>query len=95
MKAMLVEVNGKRVCLAALSGRDGMSYIHGAVIWSRQDDCEIAMISVVGKSDEEPSVWPLPPIQLTDEVRIRIVETEEKSDPPIKPSTMVSPATKA
>jgi hypothetical protein len=90
MKAMLVEVNGKRVCLAALTGKGN---VHASMRWMREDDLDVAILSVLGIDAGEGAIWPIPPIDVGDEVRIKVVETE-KGDPPLKLSTMVSPATR-
>jgi hypothetical protein len=89
VKAMLVEINGKRVCVAALNGKGN---VNAAIHWWR-DDGEVVMLDVVGIDDGEAAIWPAPHLQFGDEVRIKMIDTE-KGDPPIKQSTMVVPAKK-
>ena len=90
MKAMLVEVNGRRVCLASLAGK---GEVHTNVRWLRKDDHEGMLLTVMGIDGREAAIWPTSPIEIGDEVRIKIVETE-KADSPIKESTKVRPASR-
>jgi hypothetical protein len=91
MKAMLIEVNGKRVCLVSL---DGEGHLHASLSWLREADIEGLHLSVVGAQGREPAIWPISPIQVGDDVRFRIVETD-RADPPLKQSTMVSKTKKS
>ena len=87
---MLVEVNGKRVCLASLAGK---GEVHTNVRWSCNNDHEGMLLTVMGIDGRESAIWPTPPIEVGDEVKVKIVETAN-ADPPIKESTKVRPATR-
>lgn len=76
MKALLVSVNGKRICLAGMP-ETGVLATH--VTWSPRE--QRFAFNVSGLDDGEYRHWKVPAVSVGDEVTIRILEVED-ADPP-------------
>ena len=92
MKALLVEVNGRRVCLAGLSGG---GQVTASLTLSQTEGHEFCLLAVCGVDGNEGAIWPADSpsrdqVRIGDEVKLRVIDTD-KADPRIKQSTQVTP----
>ena len=88
MQALLIQLNGRRHCLAGLPN-GGISALVG---WSGEQSAGPYHIAVYGcdLATNEVALWPAADLQVGDEVTISVVEVD-CSDPP--ECSGVSPAT--
>ncbi len=84
MRALSVSLNEKQLCVAGVGDRGVLSAI---VNWVAGDRGEDLFLQVGGLANGEYSNWvKQKPLQVGDEVRVRIIETES-SDEAIKRTT--------
>jgi hypothetical protein len=86
VKSLLVEINGKRHCIAGLeSGNFGAT-----VSWDQDSPDTPGFLSIIGLSqDRQTAIWPAAILRLDDEVRIRIVDTDA-ADPPMTRDELIA-----
>jgi hypothetical protein len=79
MKALLIHINGQRLCLAGVPNGG----IEASVGLTREQADGPYSIAVYGVDieTEQVSLWPSASLEVGDEVRIAVVEVDE-ADPP-------------
>jgi len=78
VKAILVSVNGKKLCLAGRAGEWPLwAQLH---LWDNPENGKDEL-SVCARGDDDLGVWALADVHVGDEVVIRIVDADEVDAP--------------
>ncbi len=79
MRAFNVQLNGKKLCLAGVRGNGVLSAM---VVWAERGKIENPFIEVGGLANEEQQKWiKQRHLQVGDEIRIRVVESNSVDKP--------------
>ena len=93
MKALLVELNGRRLCLAGIADE---STLFATAMYLSREGSELLSLNVHGvrEVDKDTAIWPIDerprPVNVGDEVKITVVDVE-KVDTPNWPSLSPTP----
>ena len=75
MKAFVVSVNGKRVCVAGVANI-GVLDVH--TVWCRTDSSETLELAIGGmdSTTDEQLEWDAPAIDVGDQITIKVVDVD-------------------
>ncbi len=78
MKALLVLINGKRICLAGRSG-DWPLWV-ALELWDNPENGKDEL-SVGARGDDDLGIWATADLSVGDEVVLRVVKADEVDEP--------------